>query len=180
MAHTRAGAHPTDFAVAPAPVWRLLWLWLPLLGVAVLLVTTHLQEQRTPMDLGITAPFLVLLGGVLTWAFFRRRISLENGELVVTSTFYRRRTPVASLDLAQARVVDLAEHSQYKPGLKTNGFGMPGFQSGHYRLGRRKAFCLITDASHVLYLPLRNDSVLLLSPEHPRALLDALNAQSTR
>jgi len=170
----------TGFAVAPAPIWRVLWLWLPLLGVAVLLVATHLQEQRTPMDMAITVPFLLALGGVLSWAFFRRRIVLENGELVVTSTFYRRRTAVSSLQLDQARIVDLAEHAQFKPGVKINGFGMPGFQSGHYRLGKRKAFCLVTDASRVLYLPTRDDRVLLLSPEHPRALLDALNAQATR
>jgi len=177
----RSAAVPaTAFAVAPAPLWRLLWLWLPLLGVAVLLVTTHLQEQRTPMDMAITVPFLLVLGGVLSWAFFRRRIVLENGELVVTSTFYRRRTTVSSLQLEQARIVDLAEHSQFKPGMKINGFGMPGFQSGHYRLGKRKAFCLVTDPSRVLYLPTRDDRVLLLSPEHPRALLDALNAQATR
>ena len=66
----------TGFAVAPAPIWRVLWLWLPLLGVAVLLVATHLQEQRTPMDMAITVPFLLALGGVLSWAFFRRRIVL--------------------------------------------------------------------------------------------------------
>lgn len=177
---TRPSTTRTDFAVAPAPVLRLLWLWLPLLGVAALLVSTHLQAQRTPMDMAITLPFLLALGGVLSWAFFRRRIALENGELVVTSTFYRRRTPVASLQLDQARIVDLAEHGQFKPGMKINGFGMPGFQSGHYRMGKRKAFCLVTDASRVLYLPSRDDRVLLLSPEHPRALLDALNAQATR
>ncbi len=29
-------ATPTEFAVAPAPIWRLLWLWVPMLGIAVL------------------------------------------------------------------------------------------------------------------------------------------------
>lgn len=175
-------ATPTEFAVAPAPIWRLLWLWVPMLGIAVLIVSTTLQhEQRTPMELGYTVPFLVLLMGVLSWAFFRRRIQLQDGELVITSTFYRRRTAVGSLQLDKARIVDLAEHTEFKPGLKINGYGVPGFHSGHYRMGgRRKAFCLITDASRVLYLPLRDDSVLLLSPEHPRALLDALNAQAAR
>lgn len=175
-------ATPTEFAVAPAPIWRLLWLWVPLLGITVLIMSTTLQHaQRTPMELGYTVPFVVLVVGVLSWAFFRRRIQLQNGELVVTSTFYRRRTAVSALQLDKARIVDLAEHTELKPGSKINGYGMPGFQSGHYRMGgRRKAFCLITDASRVLYLPLRDDSVLLLSPEQPRALLDALNAHAAR
>jgi hypothetical protein len=167
----------TDFAVAPAPVWRLLWLWVPMLGVAALIVATTLQSaQRSPHELGFTLPFVLLVTGVLTWAFFRRRIAIEQGELVVVSTFYRRRVALGSLDLEQARIVDLAEHARFKPGMKTNGYGMPGFQSGHYRLGGRKAFCLITDASRVLYLPLRDGSALLLSPEQPRTLLDALQA----
>lgn len=47
--------------------------------------------------------------------------------------------------------------------------------SGHFRMrGGGKAFCLLTDYSRVLVLPLRDGSMLLLSPEHPRALLDAL------
>ena len=80
-----------------------------------------------------------------------------------------------ALQLDQARVVDLAEHGSLKPVVKTNGYGMPGFLSGHYRMrDRRKAFCLLTDASRVLYLPLRDGSVLVLSPEKPRELLAAL------
>jgi hypothetical protein len=174
--HRTHAAH-IDFAVAAAPVGRLLWVWVPMLGVAALIVATTLQSaQRTPHELGFTLPFVLLVAGLLTWAFFRRRIAIEEDALVVVSTFYRRRVAVASLDLAQARIVDLAEQPQYKPGLKTNGYGMPGFQSGHYRLGGRKAFCLITDASRVLYLPLRDGSALLLSPEQPRALLEALQA----
>jgi len=177
----RAMTSRTLFAVAPAPVWRLLWLWVPMLGAIALVIATTLQSpQRTPHELGLTLPFVLLVSGVLTWAFFRRRISIEDGELAVLSTFYRRRVPLASLALDKARIVDLAEHRQFKPGMKTNGYAMPGFQSGHYRMGGHKAFCLITDASRVLYLPLRDGNVLLLSPESPRALLDALNAHATR
>jgi len=160
----------------------LLWLWIPLLLVAGLLVGTALDApERSHTELFITLPFLAVLAAALTWAYTRRRIVLHEDTLEVQSTFYRKRVPVRDMRLDEARIVDLAEHGRYKPAIKTNGYGVPGFQSGHYRMAdRSKAFCLITDASHVLYLPLRNDSVLLLSPEHPRALLDALNAQSTR
>jgi len=41
---------------------------------------------------------------------------------------------------------------------------------------RSKAFCLITDSSRMLYLPLRDGSALVISPERPRALLEALQA----
>lgn len=168
----------TRFAVAPAPAWRLLWLWVPMLAVAALIVVTTLQSaQRTPHELGLTLPFLAVLTAVLSAAFFRRRILLRGCELEVVSTFYRKRVAVDALQLEQARVVDLAEHGNLSPTIKTNGYGMPGFKSGHYRLrDRRKAFCLLTDTSRVLYLPLRDGSALVISPEKPRELLAALQA----
>jgi hypothetical protein len=167
-----------DVAVAPAPVWRLLWLWVPMLGAAALIAATTLQSnQRTPHELGLTLPFLALVTAVLSWGFFRRRIHLQGDTLEVVSTFYRKRVAVQDMHLERARVVDLAEHGSLDPGIKTNGYAMPGFKSGHYRLrDRSKAFCLLTDRSRVLYLPLRDGSALLISPEQPRVLLDALRA----
>jgi len=173
-----ARATGTRFAVAPAPAWRLLWLWVPMLAVAALIVVTTLQSaQRTPHELGLTLPFLAVLTAVLSAAFFRRRILLHGCDLEVVSTFYRKRVAVDALQLEQARVVDLAEHGNLSPTIKTNGYGMPGFKSGHYRLrDRRKAFCLLTDTNRVLYLPLRDGSALVISPEKPRELLAALQA----
>ncbi|MCF7752003.1 PH domain-containing protein [Bacillus subtilis subsp. subtilis] len=167
-----------DFAVAPAPVWRLLWLWVPMLACAGLIVTLTLQSaQRTPHELWLTLPFLALLTVVLSAAFFRRRIQVQGSTLEVVATFYRKRVPVDAMQLDRARVVDLAEYGNLAPVIKTNGYAMPGFKSGHYRLrDRSKAFCLITDASSVLYLPLRDGSALVISPEQPRALLAALQA----
>jgi hypothetical protein len=167
-----------DFAVAPAPIWRLLWLWVPMLACAALIVVTTLQsDQRTPHELGFTVPFLAVLTAVLSAMFFRRRIRLQDHQLEVVSTFYRKRVPVQDIVLERARVVDLAEHGSLKPTIKTNGYGLPGFQSGHYRMrDRSKAFCLLTDSSRVLYLPLRDGSGLVISPENPRALLTALQA----
>jgi len=167
-----------DFPVAPAPVWIGLWMWIPLAGALALIVGANLSRfERTPMDLVITTAFVLLLAAAMSWAFFRRRIVLHADALEVVSTFYRKRVAVNVLDLEQARVVDLDEHPELKPALKINGFGMPGFRSGHYRMkDRRKAFCLVSDASGVVYLPLADGSVVLISPERPRELLEALKS----
>lgn len=173
-----AGLDGRTFAVAPAPVWRLLWLWVPLLGCAALIVAGTLQsDQRTAHELVLTVPFMALLLAVLTGAFFRRRIALQGSTLDLTATFYRRQVPVQAMALARARVLDLAEHDALRPRMMLNGYGVPGFHAGHYRLrDGSRAFCLLTDASRVLYLPLHDGGALLLSPEQPRALLDALQA----
>lgn len=169
---------PREFAVAPSSPLRLLWLWVPLLIAAALVLGTALQSpQRSHSELVVTLPFILVLGLVLSWGYSRRRIVLEGAELVVRSTFYRKRVAVSAMRLEQARVVDLAEHGRYRPTRKTNGYGMPGFRSGHFRMAdRSKAFCLLTDNSRVLYLPLRDGSALLLSPAHPQQLLQALQA----
>lgn len=97
-----------DFSVAPASVWRLLWLWVPMLGIALLIVVSTVQSaQRTPHELGLTVPFLLLVTAVLSWAFFRRRIRLDGRTLDVQSTFYRKRVAVQDMQLERARVVDL-------------------------------------------------------------------------
>jgi len=118
---------------------------------------------------------IVLMGIGLGWAFFRRRVELAGNVLDVRSTLYRRRTPVADLLLDQAEVVDLSRDRRYGIRFKTNGYSMPGFYSGHFRLqGGGKGFALVTDRARTLVIPVRGGSTLLLSLERPQALLEAL------
>ena len=166
-----------DFPVATANPWSLLWIWIPLL--AAMLIVVFSRGQATALAnitiSGFHLLFLLVLGVALTWLYGRRRIVLQDRELQVTATLYRKRVPVEALDLANARIVDLAEHTDLRPLLKTNGFGMPGFAAGYFRLrDMRKAFCLLTDRSRILVLPLRDGTLLLLSPEKPQALLQQL------
>ena len=102
-------------------------------------------------------------------------VELASDVLDVRSTMYRRRVPVAQLRLDQAEVVDLQRDRRYGIRVKTNGYSMPGFYSGHFRLqGGGKGFALVTDRARVLALPVSDGSTLLLSVDRPQALLDAL------
>lgn len=170
-------AQDHDFPVAAVNPWSLLWIWIPLMAAIVIVVfsrgqTTGLANVAAS---GFYLIFLLGLGAALTWLYGRRRIGLQGLELQITATLYRKRVPVDGFDLTNARIVDLAEHTDLRPLLKTNGFGMPGFAAGHFRLrDMRKAFCLLTDRRRVLVLPLRDGTLLLLSPEKPQALLQQL------
>lgn len=186
-----SGSDARPFEVAESSSLRVLWVLLPLLAVLGVGMWAQLHDNRSEapwMEVTLSPPFflmggsaawslavIVLMGIGLGWAFFRRRVELAGNVLDVRSTLYRRRTPVADLLLDQAEVVDLSRDRRYGIRFKTNGYSMPGFYSGHFRLrGGGKGFALVTDRARTLVIPVRGGSTLLLSLERPQALLEAL------
>ncbi len=186
-----SGSDARPFDVAESSSLRVLWVLLPLLAVLGIGIWSQLHDSRTDapwMEVTLSPPFflmggsaawslavIVLMGVGLGWAFFRRRVELAGNVLDVRSTLYRRRTPIADLLLDQAEVVDLGRDRRYGIRFKTNGYSMPGFYSGHFRLqGGGKGFALVTDRARTLVIPVRGGSTLLLSLERPQALMEAL------
>jgi len=169
--------HRQEFPVAPPPSHAVGWLWLPMLLAAGAVIVAMTMDARTPPPLAgwLALPFVLLVGTLLTLALRRRRIVLDNRELQVRATFYTKRLAVEAIDLDKARVLSLEEHTDLAPMLKTNGFSLPGFKAGHFRLRNlSKAFCLVTDRTRVLWLPQRDGGQVLLSPARPADLLARL------
>ncbi|CRX66993.1 PH domain-containing protein [Stenotrophomonas sp. BSUC-16] len=182
---------PKQYEVAESSPLRVLWIVLPLLAafVACLYAQLYKAPASAPWIEVTLSPPWFRMGGSAAWsllviavlgiglgaAFFRRRVELADNVLDVRSTMYRRRVPVAQLRLDQAEVVDLQRDPRYGIRFKTNGYAMPGFYSGHFRLqGGAKGFALVTNRARVLALPVRDGSTLLLSLDRPQALLEAL------
>lgn len=167
LALSRLGKAPVVLAVLFAAV-------LPIIIAVVALLQVGAGEMSPVVMLAIQGLIAVLtLGMVLP--MWRREATFDGKHLRVKATFYTRQAPLSDFDLDQARVVDLREHTELKPLLKTNGVGMPGLLAGHFRLrDRRKAFCLVTDPSKVLALPHADGRIWLLGLEHPQAVLDIL------
>jgi hypothetical protein len=169
----------TTFAVAPlrklarvSVVGLLLILPIALIGLGV--VSSRPAGPGVWLALSAALAVSVLIAA----ATARRAIVLEADRLTVKAAIYTRRVMVSEIDLERARVLDLAEHPELRPGLKTNGFALPGFSAGHFRgRDRGKMFCLLTD-NRVLDLPLTDGSRLLISPERPQAVLDALRQRA--
>lgn len=178
---TRA-APSREFPLAPLPPWAWLLpaaLWVVLLLVAFL-AGSHEQPATNPVPWWLVAIFATALTPVmLAVMLMHRSIAIEEDSLVVAAALvFARKVAVGSLDLDKARILSLDEHTGLKPRLQTFGFSLPGFLGGHYRLrDGSKAFCLLTDRQRVLVLPQRDGQLLLLSPEKPQALLDALRAR---
>jgi uncharacterized protein (TIGR03382 family) len=167
---------PEDFPLPPPGQSIWLWLWVPLLLSGLALSAGLLSGYRgSVLHMLPVFPIMALGGAGLAWMVRRRRIRLDNRELQITATLYTRKVAVEAIDLSRARVVSLEERTELKPRFKTNGFSAPGFHAGHFRLRNlTKAFCLITDRTRVLSLPLRDGGQILLSQEKPHLLLDRL------
>lgn len=172
---------PQEFPVAPLASHAAWWLWLPLLLAMGVSIATLLMEPGTPpVVTWMMVPLVLLVGTVLALALRRRMIVLDNRELQVRATFYTKKLAVEAIDLDKARVLSLEEHTDLAPMLKTNGFSLPGFKAGHFRLRNlTKAFCLVTDRTRVLTLPLHGGGMVLLSPARPADLLARLRELAT-
>lgn len=174
-------SNPVSFGVAapPAHAWGLL---VALGGVLPLAIIGGLWASGEPMPMAGVLPALVIIPvvlGLMLLAMRRRAVELRDGTLEVRAALFRTRVNVAQLDLGRARIVDLAERTELRPVLKTGGMSLPGFHAGRFRLRENfgRAFCLVTDRHRVLWLPQRDGKdQLLLSLQHPQALLDALRA----
>jgi len=165
-----------------APLHHAAWLVLLAIPVAVVIAALLVpQSRQLPAPAWLIPPFFVALLLVpLVLALKRRRITLEGRTLVVAATFYTRKVDVDALDVARARIVDLAEHTGFAPMLKLNGYGLPRFCAGHFLLrDRSRAFCLLTARDRVLVLPQRDGRTILLSPARPRELLEHLRELAT-
>ena len=120
--------------------------------------------------LALIAPAMIVA------AVMRRRVRIEDGVLHVVAGLNQTRVPLSELAPDDARIVDLETHPELRPGIKTFGTAMPGYQAGHFRqVGGGKVFALVTDRRKVLALRENGGRLLLLSLAQPYALLDALS-----
>lgn len=166
------------FPITPPPAhaaWLLGALLLVPLVVIALTFTTADADAKAPAAMGIGIAIVALVGMVTFLGLRRRQVLLDDGRLVVKAAMFTHRLDVSALDLARARIVDLDERTELRPGLKSFGMSLPGFQAGWFLLrDRSRGFCLVTSRRRVLWLPAHAGSSLLLSLEQPQAMLDAL------
>jgi len=123
----------------------------------------------------LVAAITVVAWRVLDRLMHRHRLQVDDKGLAIATTFYRRQLALSDLQLDTARVVDLDEHPELKPMIKSNGMALPGFRSGWFRSrGFKKLFVASAGATRLLWLPTRKGYDLLLQPRQPQALLDRL------
>lgn len=171
--------HASGSALALAPLRKHSVVFLAIFtvalpGIAIIAVLAFPEQRPSSVAAVVAAAIVAAVAGVL-FAFVRRRsIVLADDALVIRATLYTRRIGLGEISFADARALDLREHPEHRPLLKTNGLAVPGFAAGNFRDRKRnKLFCLVT-APRVVLLPLSDGSSVMVSPLHPKRFLDEI------
>jgi hypothetical protein len=138
--------------------------------------------QRPPTPPLLLAPaFALAVSGLATlWilrALRRVGVALDRDALVLDGGVARRTFKLAGVRSGGLRVVDLGEHTELRPVLRTWGIGMPGLASGWFRLRNgAKAFCILTGRERVTVLKADDGTWILLSLVDASVLRAALSS----
>ncbi len=181
MAKPTASTQEFELPSVPPAAWMLLvGLWLAVLAWSYLRPSP--QHWTATYSWSWVVPIFasaLIVVGPFVW-MQRRRIEIRDGQLRIDAGIRTRKFDIAAFDLDKARILDLGEHTEFKPLLKLGGVGLPGFKAGRFLLhNRSRAFCLLVGTEKALLLPLREspdrkEKILLLSPSQPQKLLACL------
>ena len=106
----------------------------------------------------------------------RVAFTVDHDALEIHGDISNRRMDRSALLIGAARRLPRAEYqSEMRPVLKMNGVGAPGYLSGWFRLRNgQKAFIYVTDAEKIVLVPTVDDYVVMLTPDDPDGLLQAI------
>jgi len=157
---------------------------LPFFLTCIALAFAASKNTPMPNQIGnstITTLLVVLLTQTLLttglWYFLnkamsRHRIEWEGDRLNVLTSFYKQSYQRQDLQIDAASIVNLESDKEHRPFLKTNGYALPGFRSGWFRLrNRQSAFCAMAAGKQVLMLPTNKGHCLMLGISNPKKVL---------
>ena len=130
--------------------------------------------------MGGTALLLLVTGlafGALALSMNSLSVEFSDSKIHLKLPLYGREIALDDLVVDQAEIVSLKQNKPFRPRLRTNGIGFPGYAVGWHRLHNdEKALVAKTSSDQALYIPTENDYVLLLGLEDPETVLDHLQS----
>ncbi|MEZ9198971.1 PH domain-containing protein [Shewanella sp. 10N.286.54.B9] len=148
-------------------------LLIGLIGVGVYIYYKALPQTSKVVIAAVLLPMVV----AFSWMFYKvndAKLIVTKDSISVDVPFYQFSLPIAEIDVAGVRQLNwsVGADTTFKPDLRVNGVGMPGFQLGWFSLvGQSKAFVAVTEVDNVVLIPTAKGYPLLLSLEQPQALL---------
>ena len=103
------------------------------------------------------------------------RVEIEHDRIRIVGDFWGREIPFKRINASAARTLDLTRKSEYSPKRRTFGTGLPGYNSGWFRLrSGEKALVYLTNYRDVVYVPTSDGYSLLLSVEEADRFIKTL------
>jgi len=122
--------------------------------------------------------FLLLILGLFAFiGYSSRNVTFEVSEqgLRIKGGIYGRLIPKENIAGENAKIINLNTSPQYKPRIRTNGVGLPGYSEGWFKLkNNEKALLFVTDRSNVVYIPTKQDYSILLSVSNSEEFYESI------
>ncbi len=111
--------------------------------------------------------FLILVLGLFAFIGYSSRntkFEISDQGLQIRGGIYGRFIPKETIITDNIQTLNLNTYPEYKPRIRTNGIGLPGYAEGWFRLkNNEKALLFVTDRSNVVYIPTTQNYSVLLS-----------------
>jgi hypothetical protein len=103
------------------------------------------------------------------------RIAMTSSGVTIENTWFDRTVPLADIRRNDVRVVDADNTPELSTKWRTFGFGIPGHQSGWYRLENgEEALVFLSGGRRAVYIPTSKGYSLLVNTEDPEGFAAAL------
>ena len=109
---------------------------------------------------------IAFIGFFIFIGYSSRHASFEVNDqgLRISKALYGRFIPREQIAAEGVKVINWNINAEYKPKLRTNGIGLPGYEEGWFKLkNNEKALLFVTDSSSVVYIPTNKNYSVLLS-----------------
>jgi hypothetical protein len=168
------------FGITPAGkqtyIFLVVLIVVTLIGpVSMLYSYVHKNVPLSPTVVCII--IVVFVDALMIWfGYSARNIKyvIDKDSISIKNTLYGRTIKKSSVFAKGFTITDLNTQSTYRPGLRTNGVGLPGYMAGWFRLkNKQKGLLFVTDRSKVVCIPTQK-YMLLISVENPVEFLQAI------
>ncbi len=115
--------------------------------------------------------------GWIAYASRHTAFQISAAGLTIKGGPYGRTIPLAALDTAHAQVIRFDTNPDLAPRGRSNGFGIPGYVSGWFKLANgEKALLFVTDSRRVVRLPTSEGFTVFMSVADTEGFLKSLRA----
>ncbi len=119
---------------------------------------------------------IVCLFAYFSYSARNTKFVINDEGLRIKGALYGRSISKDSLVTRDVRVMNLFENTSYRPRIRTNGVGLPGYLEGWFRLkNKEKALLFLTNRKQIIYIPTKDGYSVLLSVNEPEAFLREVN-----